>query len=276
MPNLHIADMSPLEGTMNLHEADLEHRERFKAFVLHDAEAWHREHLGRLYTSWQAWNAEFYGEAMQAPYLMFAEPKSPRVYGDTSNISGFGGRAQIRLRPSLLIGTHPHMRPEPAFAEGRFLFIADVLLHEMVHQYHFEITGNREDAFHGHGPHFRDVCNRIGQAFSLPPVRSSKKRGADRDLPSCAQWPHNVRPADYYQGAYVPPTPEIPIPTPLKVCQSCVKSADLAANALAIMERGRVLTLDEWHAVMDSLDAIIQSVPTIGDDESHEEEVARG
>ncbi len=31
-----------------------------------------------------------------------------------------------------------------------------------------------------------------------------KKRGKDKDLPSCAQWPLNVRPRDYYLGAYKP------------------------------------------------------------------------
>jgi hypothetical protein len=31
-----------------------------------------------------------------------------------------------------------------------------------------------------------------------------KKRGPDKDLPSCAQWPHNVRPAGFYLGAYKP------------------------------------------------------------------------
>ena len=31
-----------------------------------------------------------------------------------------------------------------------------------------------------------------------------KKRGKDKDLPSCAQWPHNVRPAGFYLGAYKP------------------------------------------------------------------------
>jgi hypothetical protein len=59
-----------------------------------------------------------------------------------------------------------------------------------------------EDGFHGHGPKFRDQCNRIGALLGLPPVRTSKARGKDKALPSCAQWPHCVRPADYYLGAY--------------------------------------------------------------------------
>ena len=46
--------------------------------------------------------------------------------------------------------------------------LADVLLHETVHQWHDEITGQVERGYHGHGPAFRDECNRIGRAqFSL-------------------------------------------------------------------------------------------------------------
>ena len=54
--------------------------------------------------------------------------------------------------------------------------------------------------YHGHGPKFRDQCNRIGAMLGLPPVRTGKARGKDKGLPSCAYWPHCVRPADYYQG----------------------------------------------------------------------------
>ena len=45
------------------------------------------------------------------------------------------------------------------------------------------------------------MCNRIGAKLGLPPVRTSKARGKDKDLPSCAYWPEDVRPDDYYQGA---------------------------------------------------------------------------
>jgi hypothetical protein len=32
----------------------------------------------------------------------------------------------------------------------------------------------------------------------------SESRGKDKDFPSCALWPHCVRPRNYYRGAYVP------------------------------------------------------------------------
>jgi len=37
----------------------------------------------------------------------------------------------------------------------------------------------------------------------LPPVRVAKARGPEKDLPSCAHWPHCVRPASYYKGAFI-------------------------------------------------------------------------
>lgn len=266
-----IAELSPLNGTPTLPESHRRHRQDFKAFVEQETKAWqHSADATRLYALFDEWNAAYYDSVLTVPYLCLLEPGSPRTYGDTSRMSGWGGKLQIRLRPSLLIGTHPHMRPGPEYAEGRFLFIADVLLHEIVHQYHEEITGETENSFHGHGPQFRDVCNRIGSTLGLPPVRSSKKKGPDRDLPSCAQWPHNVRPADYYQGAYVLPVPETPVPKPIAVCDTCLTSADLASEALEILERGRVLTVPEWHMVKDCLQAILEAVPSIGDDEGEE------
>ncbi|HKA53030.1 MAG TPA: hypothetical protein VKJ47_05160 [Candidatus Binatia bacterium] len=192
---------------------DREHRQAFVAYVLSEAQPFHRTFLTRLYDLWGQWNDRYYDGRLLVPYVTLAEPPAPRVYGVTSLVSSWGGKAEIRLRPSLLKGTHPHVRSEPAFQEGRFLFTADVLLHELGHQFSLEISGETEEPFHGHGPAFRDICNRIGKELGLPPVRSAKKRGPDADLPSCAQWPHNVRPLDYYQGAYVPPAEETEKPT---------------------------------------------------------------
>lgn len=182
---------------------DIAHREDFYHFVLDHAEPWHREHLGRLYRLWDEWNVTYFDGRMIAPYLLLTETSSPRVFGDCANISGFGGRLQIRLRVSLLTGTHRLVRSGPEYAEGRFRVVSHVLLHEMLHQHGMEVSGLTERAYHGHGPAFRDLCNRIGGTMGWPHVRISKARGKDKDLPSCAQWPHNVCPPDYYLGAYI-------------------------------------------------------------------------
>jgi|SRR5947209_4974716 len=185
----------------NLSEADIQHRESFKSFVLRHAEPWHQEHLGRLYDVWEKANARFFMDEMVTPYIMLNVPNATRSFGDCSAISAFGGRSQIRIRPSILRGDHPVMRQGNLFAEGRFRFAADIMLHEMIHQWQQEVTGKVEPSYKGHGPAFRDKCNEIGALIGLEPVRVAKARGKLRSLPSCAHWPHCVRPEEFYLGA---------------------------------------------------------------------------
>jgi hypothetical protein len=179
------------------------HRKGFWEFVNAHGAPWHRQHLGRLLELWLEWNQRYFAAALVPPYILLNEPVAPNVYGNCARISGFGARSQIRIRPSLLKGTHPRVRPGKSYAEGRFLFAADIALHEMIHQWQQEVTGKNENGYHGHGPAFRDKANEIGAQLGLPRVRTSKNRGKQyKGLPSCSQWPHNVRPAEYYQGAY--------------------------------------------------------------------------
>jgi hypothetical protein len=178
------------------------HRRAFQDFVLLEARPWYRQNLGRLYSLWGSWNRDYFGGALVTPYVMFSEPSCPQRLGDYARVSGFGGHGQVRLRPSLLTGTHSCVQSGGEYAEGRFLFVADVFLHESAHQWQHEVLGDLEDAYHGHGPKFRDQCNKIGAILGLPPVRTSKARGKDKRLPSCAHWPHCVRPAGYYLGAF--------------------------------------------------------------------------
>lgn len=188
-----------------LAEADIEHRLAFKSYVFENAEAWHRNHLGRLYSLWESWNAEFFDGQMLAPYILLSVPNCARAIGDCSKISAWGGRSQIRIRPSLLTGSHRAVRAGdcPELAEGRLRYGGDVLLHEMIHQYQMEVSGQVEKSYKGHGPSFSEHCNRIGARLGLHAVRSAKKRGKGKRLPSCAYWPQCVRPSDYYLGAAV-------------------------------------------------------------------------
>lgn len=187
---------------------EVAHREDFRDYVLRLAEPWHREHLGRLYELWDRWNRDYFDGRLVPPYILLSEPSEPNRYGDCGRVSGFGGQSQIRLRPSLLTGKHPHVRGGAEYAAGRARLVEDILLHEMIHQWHQEVTGTNDASYHGHGPAFRDECNRIGALLGLPRVRTMKKRGKDADLPSCSQWPHDVRPAGFYLGAYVRPEVE--------------------------------------------------------------------
>ncbi len=204
--------MSPLAGTRHLEEEDLDHRAAFVDYALEHAEEWHCSHLTRLYMLWEDWNGEHFDSQLWPPYIELLEPAAPRLYGSCAPVSGFGGKAGIRLRPSLLTGTHPDVRRGDDYAKGRALLVADVLLHETIHQWQQEVGGATDEGYHGHGPAFRDKANEIGEELGLGRVRTSKKRGKDSALPSCSQWPHNVRPRDpdYYLGAYVPASGDKP------------------------------------------------------------------
>lgn len=177
-------------------------RQAIRDFALSDAEPWFKQWLCDLYDAWEKWNESFFESKLVVPCIFISEPKTPRALADCSTISAFGARSQIRIRPSLLTGEHRIINAE-APLEGRCRLIADVVLHEMIHQYQDEITGNPEHSYKGHGSGFRDKCNEIGAALGLPVVRVAKARGKDKDLPSCASWPFNVRPLAYYLGAYV-------------------------------------------------------------------------
>jgi hypothetical protein len=192
-----------------LNAADKKHRKDFAEYATHDsASDWHREHLERLYGCWVSINRDHFGDACVQPHIVLAEPKMPTALGDHAPVSGWGSRNQIRLRPSLITGSHKMVKSGDEFAEGRMRFVEDVLLHEAVHQYCDEVLHRPECSYKGHGPVFAGECNRIGAAHRLPPVRPAKARGKLKDLPSCAQWPYNVRLADYYLGALEEPAPD--------------------------------------------------------------------
>ena len=185
-------------------DADSRHRREFANYAKQNGHQPYREPMSRLYASWEGWNDEYFDGQLLPPHFLLAEPKSPRALGDHSLLSGWGSTNQIRIRPSILNGTHPAVRPDDEFAEGRFRLILDIAIHETGHQYATEILKQQEEGYRGHGPVFRDLCNRIGARLGLPPVRTAKARGRDRDRPSCAEWPICVRPKGFYLGAYRP------------------------------------------------------------------------
>jgi hypothetical protein len=180
------------------------HREQCWDFILKNASPYHRENLTKFGLLWDVWNPEYFnGEFKARPHILLATPCIPNVLGDYSRTGGWGGKAQIRIRRSLLDGTHPAVAAGDNYKEGRFLFVADVLLHECIHQYQHEILGiEKTSSYISHGPTFRDKCNEIGDKLGLARVRASQTKGKDKDLPSCSYWPHCVRPPEYYQGAY--------------------------------------------------------------------------
>jgi hypothetical protein len=137
---------------------------------------------------------------MLEPYITLTEPSAPIVFGQCWWVSSWGSRLEIRIRPSLLSGTHPRINIRAPLA-GRLQFVKDVLLHEMIHQHVMEHQPDvDEDTYHGHGPVFTEHCNRIGAQLGLDEVVVRNRDGGKK--PKAAQWPHCVAPPDRYAGAY--------------------------------------------------------------------------
>jgi SprT-like family len=188
------------------------HRRSFSKFVQANPEREFGASVRRLHQLWEKWNDQFFGGELIAPYINFTEPRRVAALGCYRKGTSLGVKgAEIKIRPSLLSGLHPSVKPGKQFQRGRFLFVADVLLHEMIHQWQDEIIKERDRWQGGHGATFRNKCNQIGEVLGLKKVRTEKRRGKDQDLESCAQWPHNVRDSEYYRGAASGPRAMTPL-----------------------------------------------------------------
>lgn len=164
------------------------------------------EHKRRLLLGlrdyWRDCNQDYFDGRMLEPYITLTEPSAPQIYGQCWPVSSWGSRLEIKIRPSLLAGKHPHLRGAERIHRERFTY--DVLLHEMVHQHVMEHEpGVDESSYHGHGAVFTEHCNRIGALLGLPEVVVRNRKGKPKK-PKSAQWPHNVQPADRYGGFYKP------------------------------------------------------------------------
>ena len=180
------------------------HRADYWTWVENYADTASRDSLVALRDHWRDVNTWFFDGRMLEPYITLTEPSAPQIYGQCCPVSSWGSRLEIRLRPSLLDGTHPHVLGGPGFAAGRMQFVKDVLTHEMIHQHIMEHQpGVDEESYHWHGPVFTDHCNRIGQKLGLDEVVVRNRGG--KKLPKAAQWPHCVAPPDRYGGAYQRP-----------------------------------------------------------------------
>ena len=184
----------------DLPEPVVGHRVDYWTWVENHADTTTRDSLLALRDHWRDCNTRFFDARMLEPHITLTEPSAPQIYGQCCSVSSWGSRLEIRLRPSLLDGTHPHMNGS---REDRMQFVKDVLLHEMIHQHIMEHQpGVNEESYHGHGPVFTDHCNRIGRKLGLAEV-VVRNRGRKK-LPKAAQWPHCIAPPDRYGGAYRP------------------------------------------------------------------------
>ena len=176
---------------------------------------------------------------LQVPHLTFGRVPS-RSLAYCASLTDWGATLQITFRQGLIVGSHRFIvHPWPALGVKRFL--RDALLHEMVHQFHYEVTGNAESGYRGHGPLFAKVCNDIGERLGLPPVvpRRRGRNGAGKAI--CNQWPHNVRPEDYYQGDIQFNRQPLMIAKP----RHCPNLAVIFETILGYIEEGRITELKQ-------------------------------
>ena len=187
-----------------INNADQAHRENFKQFCISQAEPAWRATLRTLYAAWETWNTTYFNGQMTPPYVLLGTPHYPMAMGTTQTISDFGGTTQITIRHSVVNATHPHLINGTQDPRGLERFLLDIFLHETVHQYCIEVLGKAEEAEKSHGPVFAAECTRVGTMLNLPAVGPARASRRTAGVPSCAQWPINVRPANYYLGAYDP------------------------------------------------------------------------
>lgn len=210
--------MSPLDGTQEDAQLRTLIREHARNQEGYDA---------RLYDLWEEWNDAFFEGRMIYSLIQLTDPGQTHRYGCCSTYSGLAGiRSIIKIRRSILDGTLRDLCKGTKDPEGLRRFLEDVLLHEMVHQWHFEVTGQTDASYGGHGPAFSAKANEIGTRLGLPPVgRTCKKRDhEDKGLPSPSQWPHDVRPAEYYLGAHVHASKDNPEEDRRAKCEDAARS----------------------------------------------------
>ncbi len=174
-------------------------RVEVEAFALSKADGWARDYLVASYHAWDAFNDGFLGGKLIPPVIRIGECAHGLTYGQYWPI-GSGGTTEIVIRNTVATGAHPDFNASDRNGMTRFLI--DVVRHETIHQAQHEIWQADESSWDGHGPVFRDICNVVGVRWGLPSVRSSKCGKKQKDVPSSAQWPFNVRPDGFYGSAY--------------------------------------------------------------------------
>jgi len=177
-------------------EVLLAERQRNRDFAVYDSEPAFRLPLTDLYNCWEEWNKRFFSARLALPHLCI-DPTPPRCLGDTRSWTGSGAEIQITISQAVVFGSH-RVVVNRWPAEGTKRFIRDILAHEMIHQYQFEVSGNHEAGYRGHGPEFAARCNCIGEEWGLTPVMPRRRGRRDAERAIANFWPHNVRPPDFY------------------------------------------------------------------------------
>jgi hypothetical protein len=67
------------------------------------------------------------------PHITLTQPSVPKAWGQYCRTLSWGSSSEIKLRPSIILGTNPQVRSGAEYALGRLLLAKDIILHEQVH-----------------------------------------------------------------------------------------------------------------------------------------------
>jgi len=185
---------------------------RFVDFVLTHAHEKYRLPLEQLYHQWQDLNEEHFAGDLKVPHLTIASGP-PQALGFFKSLTDWGGRTQITIDARVVAARRRFVK-NPWPAPGTRLFLGDLLLHEMVHQFLAEVEHYADEENAKHDAAFANVCNRIGGKMGLPKVYTKRRGSKDDGKPLANSWPFNVRPGGYYLGDVNPPRQGRPERTP--------------------------------------------------------------
>lgn len=184
-----------------------------------------------LYEAARTYNTAFFDGALLPCFVEITPPGSMRALAD--------------YRPRSAEGVDSHIRIGKRVIDKGGRYALDVLLHEMVHAYCWEVLGDIEPGWAGHGPKWTAQCNRIGRMLGLPEV-FAKGRGG----PNAARWPMCVRPADYYGEPEETAPKREPKPRKEREAAPPAPPLDQIVCLLGQLSRGE---LDTLQAVVDAM-----------------------
>lgn len=238
-------------------------RKQIFDYAISQADGPYKEFIPKINQTWSEYNDLYFDGSLTPAYIAITTPRVAKALADCSLWSSYGGKHQIRIRESVIDGTHSLFNPNHAIAD-RWLYILDVLLHEQVHQYVHEILNSYSKSYGGHGTFYTDRANQIGDALDLPPV--DKRRRKDKSMPISSQWPMCVRPAGYYGDLLkeqAQSTPEEPEDEPED--EPC---PDWLGEAIQAFQK---LTPDQHPAFFQATGYPMPSIVTVNDDKVESE-----
>ena len=165
-------------------------------YTVIQSEPVYREVLADLYSFLKQTNQQFFQGRLHQPHLTIGQTPT-RSFGFCKPLTDWGGETQITVAESVYLGKH-RVVVNRWSAEGSKRFIRDLVLHEQIHQWQWEVAGNSEPGYRGHGPLFAKCCNEIGAQLGLAAVIPRRRGRKDGGKPIANYWPYNVRPAHFY------------------------------------------------------------------------------